>query len=154
LVQDLGLPSDKAVEFMDFVDCELGIYPLWLCPLKTEGDQSEFQLKNMKTPMCINVGVWGNAMPNYDEFLRQNRILEQKLMELGGRKWFYAHAYYTEKEFWQIYNKNWYNKLRKKYHAEHLPSVFDKVVVKKKFKMNIGDGVRSALLGKAKLKIK
>ncbi|MDR1197147.1 MAG: hypothetical protein LBL08_02650 [Candidatus Nomurabacteria bacterium] len=154
LVQDLGLPLKNAVNFIKFVDKELGVYPLWLCPLNPAGDVSEFQLGGMDdSPMCINVGVWGDQAADYAEFLRQNRLIEKELMRLGGRKWFYAHAYYTEKEFWQIYNKKWYDDLRRKYHAEHLPSVFDKVVVKKKYPVDARKGAWSAILGKGKLKV-
>lgn len=42
IIQDLGLPMHKAEEFLDFVDEELGIYPLWLCPL-TIGREVNFQ---------------------------------------------------------------------------------------------------------------
>ncbi|QSS64536.1 FAD binding domain-containing protein [Histoplasma capsulatum] len=44
-------------------------------------------------------------------------------------KWLYAHSYYTEDEFWQQFDKEWYDDLRKKYHAQSLPNVYDKVAV-------------------------
>ena len=44
-------------------------------------------------------------------------------------KWLYADAFYTETEFWDIYDRKWYDDLRKKYHAESLPSVYEKVKV-------------------------
>jgi hypothetical protein len=59
----------------------------------------------------------------------KNRELERKLRELGGMKWLYAHTYYTEQEFWEIYDRKWYDELRKKYHATSLPSVWQKVKV-------------------------
>jgi hypothetical protein len=49
--------------------------------------------------------------------------------ELKGLKCLYAHAYYTEEEFWGIYDEAWYTALREKWHATSLPSVFDKVRV-------------------------
>ena len=42
-------------------------------------------------------------------------------------KWLYAHCHYSEIEFWKIYDKRRYDALRVKYHAAHLPSVYDKV---------------------------
>ena len=48
---------------------------------------------------------------------------------MGGQKCLYAHAYYTEKEFWEVYDKEVYDELREKYHAQHLPTIFDKVKV-------------------------
>lgn len=76
--------------------------------------------------MLMNVGVWGPRLPNPDEFLAENRKLEHKVRELGGMKWLYAHCHYTKEEFWNIYDKEWYDGLRTKYHATYLPSVYDK----------------------------
>jgi delta24-sterol reductase len=42
------------------------------------------------------------------------------------QKCLYAHAYYTEEEFWDIYDEGKYKGLRTKYHAESLPSVYGK----------------------------
>ena len=76
--------------------------------------------------ILMNVGVWGPRLPNPAEFLAANRELEGKVRELGGMKWLYAHCHYTKEEFWNIYDKEWYDGLRAKYHAEYLPSVYDK----------------------------
>lgn len=157
LVQDLGLPLENAVEFLNFIDSKMMVYPIWLCPLKPieAGGGVPFQLDNMPTEMCINIGVWSDRIENYNKFLEMNRILEKKLMQLGGRKWFYAHAYYTQEEFWKIYDKDKYDKVRQKYNATHLPTVFDKVVVTgKKQPVNFKKGALKATFGRAKLRIK
>jgi hypothetical protein len=44
----------------------------------------------------------------------------------------YSHTYYTEKEFWDLYDREWYEDLRKRYDATTLPTVFDKVKVDSK----------------------
>lgn len=61
--------------------------------------------------------------------MRQNRALEQEVARLGGKKCLYAHAYYTEDEFWAHYDRETYDALREKYGAGYLPSVYDKVKV-------------------------
>lgn len=76
--------------------------------------------------MLMNVGVWGPRLPNPDEFVAENRKLEHKVRELGGVKWLYAHCHYTKEEFWNIYDKGWYDGLRAKYSATYLPSMYDK----------------------------
>ena len=77
----------------------------------------------------LNFGVWGPGSNNRRKFIDQNRLLEHKVDELGGRKWLYAHTYYTESEFWSIYDRRSYDALRAKHGATHLPSVYDKVRV-------------------------
>ncbi|KAM7191291.1 Ergosterol biosynthesis ERG4/ERG24 family domain containing protein [Naviculisporaceae sp. PSN 640] len=135
VVQDLALPYNAAEDFVDWVDQELGIWPLWLCPLRggyplptfhpvTESQNGE---ETVSQPM-LNIGVWGWGPADRTTFLAKNRALEAKLVELRGRKWLYAHTYYTEDEFWGEYgHRETYDRLRKKYFAGTLPSVYDKV---------------------------
>ncbi|TVY68685.1 Delta(24)-sterol reductase [Lachnellula suecica] len=135
VVQDLALPYSTAEKFVDYTDETFGIYPLWLCPLKQSPyntmhphyDATEPDGKTLQ-PM-LNIGLWGFGPKNHEEFVKKNRDLEQKLKELGGMKWLYAHTYYTEGEFWEQFDRPWYEKLRAKYDATSLPSVYDKVKV-------------------------
>jgi delta24-sterol reductase len=134
MVQDLSLPYSTVEEFVDYTSQELGIWPLWLCPLR-ESDPPTFHPYttlpgpgDFPKPM-MNIGLWGRASSDMDTFVRQNRQLESKLAELGGRKVLYSHTYYTEQEFWHLYDRGWYDDLRQRYSATTLPTVYDKVKV-------------------------
>ena len=135
LLQDVGIPYDKVSEFQQWLDQTFRIYPVWLCPLKLSRDSpdsshglhSEFGDPNM--PGMLNFGIWGPLSFNRREVVQANRALEQKVHELGGKKWLYAHTYYTEDEFWANYDRKSYDALRSKYSATYLPSVYDKVKV-------------------------
>ena len=41
----------------------------------------------------------------------------------------YAQMYFSEEDFWRDFDNEWYNTLREKYHAETLPTVYEKVRV-------------------------
>lgn len=135
IVQDVGVPFDRAVEFQNWLDATFNIYPLWLCPLRLQRDDpaachglhAEFAVLN--TPGLLNYGVWGPFKETSRENMEKNRVLEAKVQELKGKKWLYSHAYYTEQEFWANYDRESYDKLREKYGATHLKSVFDKVAI-------------------------
>ncbi|EPE30213.1 FAD-binding protein [Glarea lozoyensis ATCC 20868] len=132
IVQDLALPYTTAEEFVEYTDAEFGIWPLWLCPLKQNPAPTmhpHYKAPDGSLPQMLNIGLWGDGPDNPSEFIAKNRDLEQKLKELGGMKWFYAHTYYDEKEFWGMFDKGWYEALRKKYKAEGLTSVYEKVRV-------------------------
>ncbi|CAK4032050.1 related to 24-dehydrocholesterol reductase precursor [Lecanosticta acicola] len=135
IVQDLLLPRSGVEEFIQFVNDRFGFWPLWLCPLKRGQEVSlhprlpEEEVGDGKSVSFINVGVWGPGSTDFAKFVQQNRQLEGKLRALGGIKWLYAQAFYTEDEFWSIYDKEWYDALREKYHATHLPTVWQKVRV-------------------------
>jgi delta24-sterol reductase len=75
----------------------------------------------------INIGVWGPYPSSETEYVRANREIEAKMKKLGGLKWLYSRVFYTENEWWQTYDKNKYDALRKQFNATSLPSVWDKV---------------------------
>lgn len=134
IVQDMALPYSTAEQSIDYTADKFGIWPLWLCPLKQTAQptfhpytgekvsSSEQELNQM-----LNIGLWGFGPKDHETFVTANRNLEHRLREFGGMKWLYAHTYYPESEFWHMYDREWYDKLRKKYYAEALPSVYDKV---------------------------
>ncbi|KAJ8097176.1 hypothetical protein POJ06DRAFT_228551 [Lipomyces tetrasporus] len=136
IIQDVAVPYEAAGEFVDYLEKSFGHYPLWLCPLRQRG-QSEYsphglmaQTADPNAPtMLLNFGIWGPGPTRRRAFVDANRELEHKVHELRGQKWLYAHAYYTEQEFWDIYDRKEYDALRAKYHATYLPSVYDKVKV-------------------------
>jgi delta24-sterol reductase len=134
ILQDVAVPYPTANEFAEYLDDTFKLYPLWLCPLRQTGrsQQSPYGLLAEKADptapaMLLNFGVWGPGPSGIDEFVHANRSLEQKVQELNGQKWLYAHTYYTEDEFWHIYDRKEYDALRAKYNAGYLPSVYDKV---------------------------
>ncbi|KAK0713624.1 hypothetical protein B0T26DRAFT_742216 [Lasiosphaeria miniovina] len=127
VVQDVALPYAAAADFVDYAAAELAVWPLWLCPLRAAA-QPTFHPSCCPQPM-LNIGVWGAASGDLATFVRQNRALEAKLTRLGGRKVLYAHTYYSEDEFWALYDRAWYDGLRAKYQATTLPSIYDKVHV-------------------------
>jgi FAD/FMN-containing dehydrogenase len=152
VVQDLVLPEERAVAFLDFIDRELDVYPLWLCPMRVD-TTAPFQLNNLQTTSILNVGVWGSNIPDYNDFIKMNRLIEKEILNVHGKKWSYAHSYFTKDEFWSMYDKPHYLSLRKKYSAEHLPDIYEKLTVKKRIPVNKKKAVWRTLFGLAKLKI-
>ncbi|KAF2192383.1 FAD-binding domain-containing protein [Zopfia rhizophila CBS 207.26] len=134
IIQDLGVPYDGAEEFVQFIDEKCGFWPLWLCPVKAPQalEKKCFWTgrKELGLPdVLLDIGVWGMGPDDQTEFIKLNREIENKVRELGGLKCLYARAYYTESEFWNIYDEAWYKSVRRKYNAEGLMNVWDKVKV-------------------------
>lgn len=139
IIQDIAFPAGNAAAFTNFVDQKFGIYPLWLCPLRTDGRSSMGYPKSYTGTVCgkkidgaydgeyINIGVWGPYPSSETEYVRANREIEAKMRELGGLKWLYSRVFYTENEWWQVYDKQKYDALRQKFNATSLPSIWDKV---------------------------
>ena len=129
IAQDCGIPVSTVKTFIDYIDAETHLYPLWLCPLTLPTRSQKSLNPSYCEELVINVGVWGPGPRNHDKFVLMNRRIEQKVLELKGLKCLYARAYYTEDEFWKTYDRKWYDALREKYGAKSLPSVYDKIKV-------------------------
>jgi delta24-sterol reductase len=131
IIQDYGVPYGSAAEFIQWTDERTGIWPLWLCPVKSapRDERSFSQGNNINEEILLDVGIWDMGPKSRQAFIKLNREFEAKVTELGGMKCLYAHSYYTEQEFWDIYDEEKYVALRRQYHAQSLPSVYDKVKV-------------------------
>ena len=153
IVQDMAVPIDQAGRFLEYIDRNLSAYPLWLCPMRRETD-SPLLSNNLDTNLAVNVGVWVNqAYASYEDFVGVNRALEQELRRRHGKKWFYAHSYYTEAEFWQLYDRKRYDSLRRKFHATSLPTVYDKVRVRDYQPVHVSRAALRTMFGLGKLRI-
>jgi hypothetical protein len=129
------VPWDNAAEFIDHLSDSLDIWPLWLCPLAKASMPTFHPMTTSSaagpepstSDELLSIGIWGWGPNKSDEFVAKNRDLEAKLEELRGRKWLYAHMFYTEEEFWRLYGREWYEDLRERYHATNLMSIYDKI---------------------------
>ncbi|KAH7030471.1 hypothetical protein B0J12DRAFT_583389 [Macrophomina phaseolina] len=135
-VQDLALPFSAAEKFIEYTSEATGIWPLWLCPLKQSPsptlhphNSSVLEADGQTLQPLLNIGLWGKGPTNHDAFVALNRSIEDKVHELGGMKWLYAHTYYAEDDFWKDFDRGWYETLREKYGATSLPSLYEKVKV-------------------------
>ncbi|KAL1612892.1 hypothetical protein SLS60_001122 [Paraconiothyrium brasiliense] len=142
IIQDLILPVETSKEWVDYVDEELGIWPMWCTPVRKLADDSEvwghpfWKSKPGEQPagvaqkrgrLFMDWGVWGACDGEPEAFNKINRRLEERLKELRGMKLIYAASFYTEDEFWDLYDRKRYEDARKKWHAETMPTVWDKI---------------------------
>lgn len=154
VIQDLGVPMYNAEAFIDYIDQDLGIWPLWLCPLRPGYGTGWLRRKGWPIEkggeggreMVFNVGVWGPAPKEYEDLVTLNRGIERKIRELDGLKWPYSQYFYSEEEFWEIYDQEAYDELRVKYHAEKLPTMYDKVKPSMERHQNRSRGLHGRIL--------
>lgn len=136
-IQDFYIPEDQTQKFLEYSEKELGIFPIWLCPVLPTTTPQQLSPHYNDTAMMIDVGVWGQTEKFLKDPIGMNKQFETYVKNIHGRKMLYAHAYYSEKEFWNIYDPSWYEKLRKKYHATSVfPTVWDKVHVAEKYQIH------------------
>jgi FAD/FMN-containing dehydrogenase len=117
VIQDVEVPADRLEEFLTFFYDEIGIAPVWLCPLRPRTDTVTWDLYALDpSTTYVNLGFWSSVeeIPGQREG-HHNRRIEEVVAALGGRKSLYSSSYYEEDEFWQTYNGSQYQLLKKEY---------------------------------------
>lgn len=115
VVQDVEIPMQNAAHFLQFFLREIGIKPIWICPTKSYAATSLYPFYKMNADVFyVNFGFW-DMLPMNKEDGYYNRLIENKVAELSGNKSLYSRVYYTEDEFWKIYDRELYDRLKNKY---------------------------------------
>ncbi|MDO8732435.1 MAG: FAD-binding oxidoreductase [Actinomycetota bacterium] len=133
VVQDIEVPINRLPEFLEFFHQEVGISPIWICPLKQRDPQASWPLYEFDPDTTyVNVGFW-SSVPVADDVDPKaglvNRRIEAKVTELDGRKSLYSTSFYDQTTFWSIYGGTQYPALKTRYDpAGRLLGLYEKVV--------------------------
>jgi FAD/FMN-containing dehydrogenase len=120
IIQDLQIPLQKAAEFYQFFKDEIHIDPMLVCPIKLNPHLDKFLFCTMRQDQIyINFGAYGNFIPSDQDPGYFNRLIEKKVTEYGGNKWLYSNIFYSEAEFWKLYDKTAYFSLKNKYDPQN-----------------------------------
>ncbi|MBW9210383.1 FAD-binding oxidoreductase [Mumia sp. zg.B53] len=111
VIQDIEVPVDRLAEFLAWFDAEVGMRPVWLCPLRLRepdgpGSATRWPLYPLEPGTTyVNVGFWGTvAVPADAPAGMVNRRVEEKVHALGGHKSLYSEAFYDAETFADLYN--------------------------------------------------
>ncbi len=112
VILDVFLPFSQAAAFMDWYQREVGHFPLWCVPYKRVHDYEWLHdnfYAGMQDELFLDLAIYGMEQP---EGKNIHRMIEEKLRELGGVKTLISHNYYSEDEFWSIWNKPNYDRVK------------------------------------------
>ena len=134
VIQDVDIPLEHAAAFLDFLHREIGILPIWICPIRAPAGSPSFTLYPLRTGTTyVNFGFWDVVNdrvarpPGY-----RNRKVEARVRELQGLKSLYSDSYYTEDEFWQAFDRDTYRALKARYDPRGaLPDLYAKCVLRR-----------------------
>ncbi len=117
VIQDVDIPIENATEFLEFFNKEIGILPIWLCPIRACEANWRFDLYPVpENKLLVNFGFW-DVVRRAEGFERgfHNRLIERKVAALGGIKSLYSDSYFPEQEFWRTYNGDAWRRLKARY---------------------------------------
>lgn len=132
VIQDVDIPLAHAAAFLDFFHREIGILPIWTCPVRPYRSDVRFTLFPMRDALHVNFGFWDVVRRRHRfESGHHNRLVEDKVTELGGIKSLYSDAYFAEARFWTLYGGPAYRALKAKYDPEgRAKDLYQKCVLK------------------------
>jgi FAD/FMN-containing dehydrogenase len=109
---DTFLPFSRLEEFLLWYAEEFRHFPLWVVPYRRVHDYewlADGFWKGMKDELMIDVAIYGMKQRGSTNYYR---LMEEKLKELGGVKTLISYNYYGEDEFWEIFNRENYEKVK------------------------------------------
>jgi len=132
VIQDVDIPIENAPGFLDFFHREIGIKPLWICPVGRPPTDSAYPLFPMTADtLYINFGFWDVIRERQERPAGYyNRQVEEAVVDLGGIKSLYSSSYYPEEDFWSLYGGKTYRELKQRYDPDmRLNDLYQKSVL-------------------------
>ena len=128
VVQDVEIPVERLAEFLTWFDAEVGMRPVWLCPVVTSRRWPTYPLEPGR--IYVNIGFWGTVHVGPDApQAPRNRAIEAKVHELGGHKSLYSEAFYDRETFDALYDGDNLARVKQRFDPDdRLTSLYDKVV--------------------------
>jgi FAD/FMN-containing dehydrogenase len=133
VIQDVDIPLQHAASFLQFFQREIGIAPVWLCPLRGTFEADRFpQYRLSPGKLYVNFGFW-DVVRRRGSFpdAHFNRMVEREVARLLGIKSLYSDSFYSREAFAAAYGGEAYAALKAKYDpAGALPDLYEKCVLR------------------------
>jgi FAD/FMN-containing dehydrogenase len=133
VIQDVDIPIARAPEFLSFFMREVGVLPIWICPIGPAQHESRFSLYPLRSQgLYVNFGFWDVVdSTTAHEPGHFNRMIEHKVLELGGIKSLYSDCYFDRDTFYRAYAIDKYQALKAKYDPQHrMLDLYEKCVLR------------------------
>ena len=130
VIQDVDIPLPQAATFLAFLLREIGILPIWICPLQAPRGAEAPLYPLAGGTLHVNFGFW-DVIGSRDAHPpgHWNRLIEREVMRLGGIKSLYSESYFTPEEFDAAYGMRDYAALKARYDPAHrLLGLYEKCV--------------------------
>jgi len=128
VIQDIEVPVARTPDFLRWFDAEVGMRPVWLCPLRSTRAWPSYPLEPGAT--YVNVGFWGTVP--IEAGARDgdvNRAVEARVTQLGGHKSLYSDAYYDRETFDRLYGVANQRRVKQQTDPDHrLTGLYEKAV--------------------------
>ena len=109
---DTFIPFSKMKKFMDWYKENVGHFALWVVPYKiVRVYEWASPNLNIEDELFIDIAIYGMKPKKGVNYYK---MIEKELYKIGGIKTLISQNYYTEEEFWNSWNKENYDKIKKR----------------------------------------
>ena len=131
VIQDIDVPLARAAEYLEFHAREIGLWPMWICPIGPRANAGRFALYPLQDETYVNFGFWDVLRTRVAHPPGHfNRMIEDRVLELGGIKSLYSQSYFARQDFDRAYGGDAYYRLKEKYDPGRVfPELYDKCVL-------------------------
>jgi FAD/FMN-containing dehydrogenase len=132
VIQDVDIPVEHAAGFLAFLAREVGIWPVWMCPIGPREDAARWSLYPMERRLYVNFGFWDVVRTREArEPGHCNRAIEREVARLAGIKSLYSESFYPREEFDARYGGEAYAALKARYDPRgSFPTLYEKCVLR------------------------
>ena len=105
---DVFVPFSRSAAFLDWYRGAFGFYPLWCVPYRRVRDYEWIAPRifdGLGDRLFLDFAIYGMRQP---AGANCHRLMERKLLEIGGLKTLISHNYFSPDEFWRIWNRDNY----------------------------------------------
>jgi FAD/FMN-containing dehydrogenase len=117
---DLFLPFSRVEPFLRWFDGEFHHHPLWCVPYRRVRDYEWLDPRfyaGLADDLFLDVAIYGmKQRAGHNDY----RVIEEKLLELGGLKTLISHNHFTEQEFWSVWNRANFDRVKARTDPEDL----------------------------------
>lgn len=117
---DTFIPFSRMEAFMAWYQQEADHFPLWCVPYRLmhhyEWVADEF-FSRVGDELFLDIAIYGMPTENPEYYYR---MIEKKLFELGAIKTLISGNFYSEVEFWQIWNKKNYDQVKARTDSDNI----------------------------------
>jgi hypothetical protein len=116
---------------MEFQSKQIGITPVWACPVNAYDKTVQYPLYPLSPSRTyVNLGFWDVVKTTHEPGYF-NRLVEKEVSRLEGRKILYSDSFYPADDFYALYGGATYTALKNKYDPQHaLRTLYEKCVAR------------------------
>ena len=109
---DTFLPFSRLKEFLEWYAEDFRHFPLWVVPYRRVRNYewlNDSFWDGLDDELMVDIAIYGMKQRGDTNYYR---LMEEKLQELNGIKTLISYNYYSEDEFWSIFNRDNYEAVK------------------------------------------